>query len=387
MRNDPTRAQYVGIAQPAKLGALLRVGPEPLSFYWSQPSIGLHVAAIGRQAVGDVKWIDGAAPAWCFGGWTFDGREDWFVPEVVAWWDGRESWLAAIASDAQSARNRLNEVKETPPSPSGRGVGVRERDLRQDAWNKLITAGLAEIDRGTFEKVVCARTIEVQFPGVIDERTVLKSLEARHPKCWTFMFRQPNGVFLGSSPELLLDASDGVWRVDALAGTAAAGKGEALLSDDKERREHQAVVSWISSVVDSYSIEFSAPSTPGIKQLANVDHLHTELSGRLKSDCDPLDLARALHPTPAVAGNPQKEAVAWLRANEGFDRGWYTGAIGARGPGKVTLAVGLRSALLRGSKATVYVGAGVVKGSTPEREWIETERKATALLDALGVSS
>lgn len=341
------------------------------------------MAALGRQAVGQVKWIDGAAPAWCFGGWGFDGREEWFVPEVVAWWDGKEAWLGAIAPEEAAARARLAAVEEIEPVTSARSLGVRQPGSREQ-WDALVARALSAIEANTLSKVVCARTITVKGEAPFIERTILKSLEAMHPQCWTFMMRHADGsVFLGSSPELLCEAADGVWRVDALAGTAAAGKGEALLSDDKERREHEAVVSWISGVVDPFSIEFTAAPQPAVKRLTNVDHLHTELSGRLKHGVDPLELARALHPTPAVAGTPQREAVAWLREHEGFDRGWYAGAIGTRGPGSLTLAVALRSALLRGTEATVYVGAGVVKGSTPEREWLETERKAQALLPLL----
>jgi isochorismate synthase EntC len=49
------------------------------------------------------------------------------------------------------------------------------------------------------------------------------------------------------------------------------------------------------------------------------------------------------------------------------------------------LCVGIRSALIEGATATVYAGAGIVAGSTADSEWLETERKARALLGALGV--
>ncbi|MFT3708681.1 MAG: isochorismate synthase [Archangium sp.] len=374
------------------------MGPERLSFYWSNPSRGLHVAALGQQADGDVEWIGGtpsslrAGPR--FGGWAFDSErawsgfpsEQWFVPEVIAWWDGARTWLAAIAPTEEAARLRLERVREVEPPNHERGVACsRVGGITRDRWNTLITSALTQIDHAAFSKVVCARTIELRSEAAIDERAVLKSLEARHPQCFTFLVRGADGsAFVGSSPEMLCDVREGVWSVDALAGTAAAGNGAALLADDKERREHAAVVEWISNVVDSFSIEFSAAAQPEVKRLANVDHLHTALSGRLKGDRTALELARALHPTPAVAGTPQRAAIEWLRANEGFARGWYCGAVGSRGDDSLTLAVALRSALIRDREATIFVGAGVVKGSTPDREWLETERKANALLPAFG---
>ena len=121
-------------------------------------------------------------------------------------------------------------------------------------------------------------------------------------------------------------------------------------------------------------------------ELPAVVHLHTPIEAVLRPGVSPLSVARALHPTSAVAGTPRAEAIGFLRAHEGFERGWYAGAVGAIGPSRLTLAVGLRSALLSGSTARVFVGAGVVRGSTPDGEWIETERKASTMLAALGVS-
>ena len=132
-----------------------------------------------------------------------------------------------------------------------------------------------------------------------------------------------------------------------------------------------------------FSSEIQHAATPQVKKLANVDHLWTPMRAQLKPGVRALDVARALHPTPAVAGRPRAAAVAWLREHEGFSRGWYAGAVGAMGPAGVTMAVALRSALLSGARAQVFVGAGVVKGSTAEGEWLETERKSRAMLDCL----
>jgi isochorismate synthase EntC len=60
--------------------------------------------------------------------------------------------------------------------------------------------------------------------------------------------------------------------------------------------------------------------------------------------------------------------------------------VGWAGGGRAELLVALRSALLRGNRARVFAGAGIVQGSTPDAEWEETELKARALLEALGAS-
>lgn len=400
MRNDLARRQYVGLARPAALGALLRLGPEPLSFAWSNPSRALHVTGVGvaGEGGGDVTWLSAvplhAPPGPWFGGWAFDGQtwagfdaERWILPEVLAWWDGSRAWLAAFGpagTSEEALERRLDAVSEVEPVTGT--LRARAVAGSQAEWKVRVDAALSAISAGTFEKVVLARVIELESERPMVERAVLKALEARHPQCWSFLVRGRDGrAFVGASPEMLCEASGDSFATDALAGTAAGGQGGALLTSDKDLREHRAVVEGIAESLTPFSLELSHPTTPMVKVLANVDHLFTPVRARLKPGVRALDVARALHPTPAVAGRPRAEALAWLRANEGFDRGWYAGAVGAMGPAGVTLAVALRSALISGNRAQVFVGAGIVAGSTAEAEWLETERKSKAMLPALGV--
>jgi isochorismate synthase len=398
---DETRATYVGFARPAEKGAVLRLGPEPLSVAWSNASRRISAAGVGvaGEGGGPVRWLAPLPaqlpPGPWFGGWAFDARrpwpgfetERWVLPEVLAWWDGERPWVAAFGPEgadvgALTARlDRLGEVEpHRDPIIATRAAGD------QAAWTALVLGALEAIARGTFSKVVVARTIEVTASAAIPERRVLKALEARHPQCWTFLLRGRDGrAFVGASPETLCEAHEGVFLTEALAGTSAGGQGGSLLGDDKERREHASVVDGIREALEPHVASLEHPTTPGVKVLANVDHLVTPIRARLKPGIDPLLVARALHPTPAVAGRPRQPSLEWLRAHEGFARGWYTGVVGTMGPGRLTLAVALRSALLSGASAQVFVGAGIVQGSRPGSEWLETERKARAMLPALGV--
>jgi menaquinone-specific isochorismate synthase len=97
-----------------------------------------------------------------------------------------------------------------------------------------------------------------------------------------------------------------------------------------------------------------------------------------------LDVIGAMHPTPAVGGTPREAAVSRIRELEGFPRGLYAGALGwLNARGGAEFFVGIRSALVEGAQARVYAGAGIVAGSTPEKEFAETELKFKAILDAL----
>jgi isochorismate synthase EntC len=147
------------------------------------------------------------------------------------------------------------------------------------------------------------------------------------------------------------------------------------------------VVDDLRARLDGFVTSLEAPATPTLKRLPTLAHLHTPIVATLRDGVSALEVARALHPTPAVAGAPRRAALDWLSTNEGLERGWYCGAFGAMGGAGLCLAVGLRCAVVRETSATVYVGAGVVKGSTPAGEWEETERKAKTMLSALGVES
>ncbi len=401
VRNTPATPSFVGLARPAEAGALLRLGPGELTVVWSNPSREQHASGLGvaGEGGGDITWLGPLPPRpppgpW-FGGWAFDAErpwagfdaERWVLPEVLAWWDGRQPWLAAFAPAGTSVgelRARLDAVGEVEPQVARFAARATARP-RAD-WDRLVAGALGELEAGRLAKVVVARVIDVEAAEPFPLRAVMKSLEARHKQCWSFLVRGRDGrAFIGASPETLCESCGDVLVTDALAGTAARGQGGALLRSEKDRREHAAVVEGIRASLRPFALEVAHAPSPAVKVLANVDHLHTPMRARLKPGVRHLEVARALHPTPAVAGTPRDASLAWLRAHEGFARGWYAGAVGAMGPAGLTLAVALRSALVHENRAEVFVGAGVVTGSTAEAEWVETERKARAVLPALGV--
>jgi menaquinone-specific isochorismate synthase len=91
-----------------------------------------------------------------------------------------------------------------------------------------------------------------------------------------------------------------------------------------------------------------------------------------------------MHPTPAVGGTPREDAVPRIRDLEQLDRGLYSGVVGwFNHLNEGEMVVSIRSALIEGTTASLYAGAGIVAGSTPEKETRETELKLQALLDAL----
>jgi isochorismate synthase len=264
------------------------------------------------------------------------------------------------------------------PPPEGYAAAVAEVVRRLDA-------GLT--------KVVLARTIEVDAGRELDARRLAHRLRAVNPDAFTFITPTTAGILVGASPELLVSRFGREVRSNPLAGSAARSgdadedreSADALLASAKDREEHAIVVEWIAGALRPFCRELTWDPAPTLLETPNVWHLSTRFRGLLREPSpDALELVRALHPTPAVAGEPRDTALEMIHDLEPFDRGSYAGPVGwmdASGDGE--WAIALRCAELRGGRATLYAGAGIVADSRPDAEVDETERKFRAFLDAL----
>jgi isochorismate synthase len=246
---------------------------------------------------------------------------------------------------------------------------------------------------GELRKVVLARTIEVAAGRAFDARRLAHRLRAVDAEAYSFIAPASDGVLVGASPELLVSRHGTEVRSVPLAGSApragdpAADRAnaDALIASAKDREEHAAVVDAIAEALRPLCETLAWDEDPALRETPNVWHLSTRFRGRLREPApSALDLALALHPTPAVGGAPRGEALALLHQLESFDRGSYAGPVGwVDADGNGEWAIALRCALLRGDRATLYAGAGIVGDSDPEAELDETERKFRAFLDAL----
>ena len=380
---------------------------------WAHPDAGLRAAAFGeadRREGASLRTVlsslpmpddlpEGLPGPW-FGAASFQGAPgaDWrgfaplrfTLPSLLAWTEGGRHFLAAFG-DGAAARLDDARRKLDLPAPQRARASISARRLRRpdekQRWEALVARALAAIASGALSKVVLARAIEVECGAEIDTAVLLAALEARYPACRAFLVRGSDGsAFLGATPEVLCRVEGDRVFTEALAGSAQPGSAAALLGSRKDLREHRWVVDHILAALSGLASGVVREPEPGLRTLANVVHLHTPISARLAPGRSVADVAAALHPTPAVAGVPAGAALRFLAQHEQLDRGLYAGLVGWVGPGRAELAVALRCALVRGSQARLFVGAGIVEGSAAEAEWAEMELKARALLDALGVA-
>lgn len=297
--------------------------------------------------------------------------------ELARRWSAAFARLLAVREEADAPPLTLRRLSEVPSAAK---------------WQALVKQALDQLAVGDLQKLVPARRIEVEASRPLHWGRLMQALIRLYPECSLLGFRLGGRSLVAASPERLLSMQDRILRVDALAGTAPRSNdpdrdrqlAAALQSDPKAEREHRVVAQSVCEVLKPLVESLDCPPQPDLMRLRNLQHLHTAIEGTVKNDANLLDVAARLHPTPAVAGTPTDAAREWLRQNEELGRGWYSGATGwldVAGNGE--LSVILRCALLEGSRAELYAGAGVVNGSEPAQELSETELKFDSMLEAL----
>ena len=306
---------------------------------------------------------------------------------------------ADLLSDLQSAlRDKVAELKASEWSLADQEPSKLrsiEYPMSYAMWQEMITNATRHIRSGALKKVVLSRVAELQFAERVNILPILRHLSAHYAECYRFLFEpRPHYAFYGASPELLAAVSGKKIESMALAGSIGRGNdegsdlclSEALLNSEKDRHEHQIVADKIRDRLLPLTNSLDVSST-GLLKLNNIQHLHTPISGELRRAEGVLPLVEALHPTPALGGDPRDAAMALIRDLEPIPRGWYGapfGWIDANLDGQFTVAI--RSAVAQEARVWVYAGAGIVADSVPEKEWQETELKFRPMLDAHGVN-
>jgi salicylate biosynthesis isochorismate synthase/menaquinone-specific isochorismate synthase len=262
-------------------------------------------------------------------------------------------------------------------------------------FERAVAEAAGRVREGDYEKIVLAREVTLRRERPIDPFNALRGLAEAFPECTAFALGQAETTLIGATPELLVRRQGRRASTMALAGSARRGSdpetdrhlGAQLMTSDKNRREHAIVVRRIERALGRHSAWVSAGESPELVRVRNIQHLATPVRAQLTEPRPVVELAGLLHPTPAVGGEPWPVVRDRIRELEGFDRGWYAGAVGWMDlfeDGEFHVA--LRSALLDGPQARLFAGCGIVGDSDPAAELAETETKLQALLPVLSLS-
>ncbi|WP_370318213.1 isochorismate synthase [Amycolatopsis sp. CFH S0740] len=256
------------------------------------------------------------------------------------------------------------------------------------------------IGDGELRKVVLARALDLVGEQGVSVRKLLRNLVVADPAAHAFAVdvSAPGDpaprTLVGASPELLVSRKGNVVTANPLAGsrrrTGDPAQDAQAISElrvsEKDLNEHALVAAQVAEVLGRYCTELDVPEEPEVIGTPTMWHLSTRITGRVGADGpSSLELAEALHPTPAVCGVPVGLARDTIARLEPEDRGYYAGLVGwtdLAGDGEWVVTI--RCAEVSDKTARLFAGAGVVAGSDPAAELAETSAKFGTLLRALG---
>ena len=255
----------------------------------------------------------------------------------------------------------------------------------QEEHISIVSKAIELLKSGELDKVVISKIKKINLAFLADTASIQKAfdiLTLKYPNAFVFIYRMSvHSVWLGATPETLIECHQGVYSTMSLAGTRLKSKDE-LAWGEKESREQQVVTDFIVSTIQEHggqSIQISAPFTAAA---AHLEHLKSAIEFESSSNLH--FWAQALHPTPAICGLPKEIAKRVIAQLESHSRKMYAGYIGfsdASGNGQVF--VQLRCMEWINDEAIIYSGGGIMPDSNPESEWEEAENKANVMLSVL----
>ncbi|GAB3282218.1 isochorismate synthase [Microbacterium lacusdiani] len=335
-----------------------------------------------------------------FGAFAFDDSSalpsTLIVPSVIVGRRRGRSWITRIRRAEAPGDVAFGPTEYGAHWSATLGPGRMDPAAHGDA----VRAALAAIERGEAQKIVIARDIAGTVPAHADLRRLVRALASGYPDTWAFAV---DGI-IGASPETLVTVHGGEVTARVLAGTRPRGADadedtaitSELATNQKDIDEHEYAVRSVVDALRPHTSALAAAEQPFTLKLPNLWHLATDVEGTLSNGSSALDMVRALHPTAAVAGTPRDAAMAAIRRIEPFDRGRYAGPVGwidAEGDGE--WAIALRCAQFGPADAgaptdpsatrsvTAHAGGGIVAGSLPEAELLETRVKFRPIVDSL----
>jgi isochorismate synthase len=260
-----------------------------------------------------------------------------------------------------------NNVSEEPAEAKENHIG-------------FVRATINYIENSKVEKIVIARAKKVSNIDLEVFSVFEKLIHAyRHATCYIW-FHPKVGMWMGASPETLLEIEGSKFKTMSLAGTQRFVNTTEVAWGTKEIEEQQMVTDYVLSNLKTVTDTLKASDTYTAKAGALL-HLRTDITGALENENAVAKLIEVLHPTPAVCGFPRETSKSYILKNENFDRSYYTGFLGELNiEGSSSLYVNLRCMeVLDENSLHLYVGGGITAKSNPVKEWEETVAKCKTM--------
>ncbi len=293
-----------------------------------------------------------------------------------------------IAADYRISQNLINEdfihtislLESLEKEPSiDENLAISKENYISDLQN-----GISQLQTSSLDKFIYSRVKTIENTDNLDLTKYLLLLNEKHIGAFVSMINHENtGVWLGATPETLLSWKKSTVSTMSLAGTQPILDENPIWSK-KEIEEQAYVTKYIKSTFDDSHIS-SKIGEPKTVKAGPVYHIKTTIESQNILDySEAFNLAKKLHPTPAICGVPVLEAKKMIATIENHDRKYYSGYLGFIAPEKeLQLFVNLRCMQIFSNSLALYLGGGITAKSSAEKEWEETNFKAQTLVDAL----
>jgi anthranilate synthase component 1 len=242
-----------------------------------------------------------------------------------------------------------------------------------------------------FQAVLSQR---LEFTPGVEPFDIYRALRTVNPSPYMYFLRMGDVHVLGSSPEMLVRVTGRKLEYRPIAGTHPRGRDEAedlqfekaMLADEKERAEHVMLVDLGRNDLGRVS-EYGSVKVRDlmfVERYSHVMHIVSALEGKLHGDLDALDAFAACFPAGTLTGAPKVRAMQIIEELEPVRRGVYGGSVlYADFAGNLDSCIAIRTLLMKGKKAYLQAGAGIVADSDAVREFEECMNKAKAVLRAV----
>lgn len=273
----------------------------------------------------------------------------------------------------------LKPVKRLPAS-------VKLQAVSKAGYQEYVKKIRNAIRAGKLSKVVAARTDLKVKPRNFTPAKFFEKLSRKYPSAFVSLVYTPAyGLWIGATPEVLIEADEGQFKTWSLAGTKANTPANAKTPwGEKEKEEQKLVSDFIAKCFRKAGGKKPVIEGPVTVTAGNLLHLRTTFTYTGIPLSHWQKVAAKLHPTPAVAGLPRKKALSFVEKHELSLRAFYSGYLGPVNVEKsIRLFVNLRCAQVLDDKLALFVGCGITRDSDPEKEWMESKLKTETLLNAL----
>ncbi len=300
--------------------------------------------------------------------------------------------VADIAAIEKKVIRGLRKIEWQKANQSSRRKLKITPRVTRDAYEQSVKAGKEYIAAGDIFQVVLSQRLD--FTPDVPPFDIYRALRAVNPSPYMYFLKTGDTHILGSSPEMLVRVTGRKLEYRPIAGTHPRGKDEAedqrleqkMLSDEKERAEHVMLVDLGRNDLGRVS-EYGSVKVKDlmyVERYSHVMHIVSALEGKLRPDLHALDAFAACFPAGTLSGAPKVRAMQIIEELEPTRRGIYGGSVlYADFAGNLDSCIAIRTMLMKGKKAYLQAGAGIVADSDPATEYQESMNKARAVLRAV----